>query len=126
MDPLDSTSRILNREILGDEHYETAQRILVDKIAERPEDPRLHSSLGVAYAGLGLKEKAITEGLQGRLLDLARIYSMVGEYDLAIDKLEDMLDIPGELSIPWINLDTAWDPLRDHPRFRKLIEQGSN
>jgi len=111
---------------LEQSNYETAQRILVDKIAERPEDPRLHSSLGVAYAGLGLKEKAITEGLQGRLLDLARIYSMVGEYDLAIDKLEDMLDIPGELSIPWINLDTAWDPLRDHPRFQKLIEQGNN
>jgi len=27
VDPLDSTSRILNREILGDEHYETAQRV---------------------------------------------------------------------------------------------------
>ena len=27
VDPLDSTSRILNREILGDEHYHTAQRV---------------------------------------------------------------------------------------------------
>ncbi|MCG8307333.1 MAG: F0F1 ATP synthase subunit beta [Cytophagales bacterium] len=27
VDPLDSTSRILNREVLGDEHYETAQRV---------------------------------------------------------------------------------------------------
>jgi len=27
VDPLDSTSRILNREILGDEHYDTAQRV---------------------------------------------------------------------------------------------------
>jgi F-type H+-transporting ATPase subunit beta len=27
VDPLDSTSRILNREVLGDEHYDTAQRV---------------------------------------------------------------------------------------------------
>jgi len=27
VDPLDSTSRILSREILGDEHYDTAQRV---------------------------------------------------------------------------------------------------
>ena len=27
VDPLDSTSRILNREILGDEHYDTSQRV---------------------------------------------------------------------------------------------------
>lgn len=27
VDPLDSTSRILNREILGDDHYDTAQRV---------------------------------------------------------------------------------------------------
>jgi len=109
---------------LEQSNYETAQKILIDKIAERPGDPRLHSSLGIAYAGLGLKEEAITEGLQGRLLDLARIYSMVGDYDLSIDKLEDLLDIPGELSIHWINLDPAWDPLRDHPRFKELVEAG--
>ena len=28
VDPLDSTSRILNREVLGDEHYDTAQRVI--------------------------------------------------------------------------------------------------
>jgi F-type H+-transporting ATPase subunit beta len=28
VDPLDSTSRILSREILGDEHYDTAQRVI--------------------------------------------------------------------------------------------------
>jgi hypothetical protein len=49
---------------------------------------------------------------------------MVGEYDLAIDKLEYLLDIPGELSIPLIRLDPAWNPLRNHPRFKKLLESG--
>lgn len=36
VDPLDSTSRILNREILGDEHYDTAQRVkeIIQRYAE--------------------------------------------------------------------------------------------
>ena len=99
--------------------YQSARSILESKITEHPEDPRLHGSIGIAYAGLGLKEEAITEGLQGRWLDLARIYCMVGKYDLAIDKLAVLLEVPGELSIPWIKPDPAWDPLRNDPRLKK-------
>ena len=57
-----------------------------------------------------------------RLEDLARIYVMVGEYDEAINQLEYLLSIPGPFSIPLLQLDPAWDPLRNHPRFKKLIE----
>ncbi len=54
--------------------------------------------------------------------DLARIYVMVGEYDSAIDQLDFLLSRPGELSIPLLQLDPTWNPLRDHPRFQKLLE----
>jgi len=47
---------------------------------------------------------------------------MVGEYDLAIEQLEYLLLIPGDLSIPLLRLDPSWYPLRNHPRFKKLIE----
>ena len=57
-----------------------------------------------------------------RVENLARIYVMVGEYDLAIEQLEYLLSIPSELSIPLLQLDPAWDPLRDHPLFKKLLE----
>lgn len=118
-------------------YYESARNILESKIQERPEDARLHSSLGIAYAGLGRKQDAIREGKLAvellpvardawkglyRIEDLARIYVMVGEFDAAIDQLEYLLSIPGELSIPLLRLDPAWDPLRDHPRFKKLLE----
>jgi len=53
--------------------------------------------------------------------DLAIIYTMVGEYEAAIDKLAYLLSIPGDLSVPWLKLDPAWDPLREHPRFRGLV-----
>ncbi len=120
-------------------YYESARIILEAKIKELPEDSRFHSSLGLAYAGLGLKDDAIREGeLATQLLpvskdawrgafridDLARIYVMVGEFDAAIEKLEFLLDIPSELTVPLLRLDPAWDPLRDQPRFKKLVEAG--
>jgi tetratricopeptide (TPR) repeat protein len=122
---------------LQETHYESARNILEIKIQEQPDDERFHSSLGIAYAGLGRKKHAISEGERGvellpiskdawrgqyRLEDLARIYVMVGEFDTAIEKIEHLLFIPGEMSIPLLKLDPAWDPIRDHPRFKKLIE----
>ncbi len=59
-----------------------------------------------------------------RVDDLARIYVMVGQFDAAIDQLEFLLSIPSRLSIPLLRLNPAWDPLREHPRFKKLIEAG--
>ncbi len=59
-----------------------------------------------------------------RVEDLARIYVTVGEFDAAIDQIEFLLSVPGEMSIPLLRLDPAWDPLRDHPRFKKLLEKG--
>jgi serine/threonine-protein kinase len=128
----------MNKKDLEQANYESARSILETKIDERPEHARFHSALGVAYAGLGRKEDAVREGklavemlpvskeaMRGpyRLEDLARIYVMVGEYDDAIDTIEYLLSRPGLLSIPLIRLDPAWAPLRDHPRFKKLIKE---
>ena len=57
-----------------------------------------------------------------RVEDLARIYVIVGESDAAIDQLEFLLSAPGGMSIPLLGLDPAWNALRNHPRFKKLIE----
>ena len=108
-------------------------------IASEPSDPRYYSALGVAYAGLGRKEDAIREGKRGadmmpvsreskqgppRREELARIYVLVGEYDEAIDELEYLLSIPASpVRAPLLRIDPTWDPLRDHPRFQKLLEQ---
>ncbi len=118
--------------------YDSARVMLWSKLKEFPNDARMHSSLGIVYAGLGEKEKAIREGERGvellpvskeawngfyREVDLAKIYTMVGKYDLAIEKLDYLLSIPGELSVPYIKIDPVWKPLRSDPRFEKVLEK---
>ncbi|MBN2131735.1 MAG: protein kinase [Sedimentisphaerales bacterium] len=127
----------INNNEMAKTHYEAARNILEARIQEQPEDARLHTSLGIAYAGLGRREEAIREGKAGvdllpvtkeawrglyRVEYLARIFVMIGEYNMAIDQIEFLLSVPGELSVPLLRLDPVWTPLRDHPRFKKLLE----
>ena len=56
-------------------------------------------------------------------MTLAEIYSMLGEQDAAIDHLEVLLSIPSHISVPLLKIDPQWDPLREHPRFRALVEK---
>jgi hypothetical protein len=57
-----------------------------------------------------------------RVLDLARIYVMVGEYEAAIDQIEYLLSIPAPISGALLRVDPFWDPLRSYARFQALVE----
>ncbi|MCK4578881.1 MAG: tetratricopeptide repeat protein, partial [Candidatus Marinimicrobia bacterium] len=118
--------------------YEAAESVLEIEVKRWPEDPRLHSSLGIVYAALGRPHEAIREGKQATELlpvskdafyglpyaiDLAHIYTLAGEYDAALDQIEYLLSIPSWISIPWLQIDPRWDPLRELPRFQKLVEK---
>ena len=108
-----------------------------DVLRKDPEDLDGLLRLGMAYAGLGKKEKAIEKALEAvellplskdalaganLLSGLAQIYVKVGEYDKAIDQLDLLLSIPSRITEHTLRLDPTWDPLREHPRFIKLIE----
>jgi predicted Zn-dependent protease len=41
------------------EHFNSAHIFLENKIKEQPDDSRFYSTLGIAYAGLGLKDRAV-------------------------------------------------------------------
>jgi len=131
---------LMGNQQLEQANYESARGILETKIQQQPKDARFHSSLGIVYAGLGRKDDAIREGKLAmellpvtkeawrgcyRVEDLARIYVMVGEFDAAIDQLEFLLSVPAEMSVPLLKLDPVWAPLRDHHRFKKLLEGGN-
>jgi hypothetical protein len=53
---------------------------------------------------------------------LARIYTVTGEYDKAIEQLEALLKIPYYLSPGWLRIDPTFDPLRNNPRFKRLLD----
>jgi serine/threonine-protein kinase len=55
-------------------------------------------------------------------ITLARILAHFDEHDRAIDILEQELPTPSWLSVPMLEVDPIWDPLRDHPRFQALLE----
>ncbi len=122
-------------------YYDSARSMLESKIQQRPDDARFRSALGIACAGLGRKEDAIREGELAvellpmskeawrgawRVEELARIYTMVGEYDAAIDQLESLLAVPSNTAVPMLRIDPTWDPLREHPRFQALLAKYEN
>ena len=93
--------------------------------------------LGLAQAYAGRKDVAIRLGLRGVSLgpvsvdaqvgpyfmqQLARIYVLTGQPDKAIDQLETLLRIPYVVSRAWLRIDPNFDPIRNHPRFKKLVE----
>jgi serine/threonine-protein kinase len=117
--------------------FESALIPLEREMAERPDDARIHSALGVVYASLGRKDEAIKEGQTGvelypvsrdamhgpELVEaLAEIYMLIGDYEVALDKVEYLMSIPQGLSAPLLQIDPKWDLLRDHPRFKRLLE----
>ncbi|MBA7658449.1 MAG: tetratricopeptide repeat protein [Calditrichaeota bacterium] len=119
-------------------YYDSARVLVEAGLKEDPVNPGYYSDLGIACAGLGRKEEALRAGQKGvallpisqdalrgytREVDLAIIYTMVSENEAAIDKLAYLLSIPGDLSVPLLKLDPTWDPLREHPRFKALVEK---
>src|ERR1035437_1340582 len=131
---------LMNKPELEHACWDSARIFLQRKMVNMPDDPRLFSSLGIVYAGLGLKERAIEAGRRGvelmpinkeayrgvfRAEDLALIYVMVGKYDDAIKQIKYLLSIPGFLSTKILELDPRWAPLRNRPEFKKMMESYS-
>jgi serine/threonine-protein kinase len=118
--------------------YETARGLLEAEVAASPEDPRLRSSLGIVYAVQGRREEAVREGklacdLLPRskdgfyylpyVIDLAHIYTILGDNEAALEQLEYLLGNPSWISAPFLRMDPRWDPLHGDPRFAELLEK---
>ncbi len=122
---------------LSRQYADSAIAELILKIKESPDDERYFSALGFAYAYKGENIKAIEnaqkalklkplklDAWQGQAMEmnLAKIYTLTGEYDLALDKIEFLLTIPGDFSVPFLKINPMYDKLRPLPRFQKILE----
>ncbi|MBA3881440.1 MAG: tetratricopeptide repeat protein [Chthoniobacterales bacterium] len=118
--------------------YEQARAIAEQALAVSPGDAARHSLLGLIDAGLGRSEEAVSEGtravqilpesvdaMDGPLLTiaLARIHTVVTNHDRALELLEHSHSTPSGITTSELRVDPTWDPLRQNPRFEKLIEQ---
>jgi TolB-like protein len=88
-------------------------------------------------ASMGNKEKAMEEAraacalspldkdaLEGALqkTNLARVYALTGERDLALEELATVSKLPGGPSFGELKLYPEWDSLRDDSRFQKILD----
>jgi TolB-like protein/Tfp pilus assembly protein PilF len=142
------------QEVAGDhagaqESWRQARRELEPFLKEQPDNYSLIGDLALTNMGLGdkvaalaLSERAIAvnpiekDAIVGPIPIeiLARVAARMGEPDRAIAALQKLLSIPyaGTLAagIPLtpalLRLDPMFDPLRNDPRFQKLVEGGAS
>jgi TolB-like protein/class 3 adenylate cyclase/Tfp pilus assembly protein PilF len=102
-----------------------------------PVDSRtLGCFLAWAYAGLGEQQAALEEAkravadYRGDILAypfaeqwLAAVEAQCGDLDSAMAILPHLLEVPAGLTRGQLRIDPVWDPLRNDPRFQKLITE---
>ena len=93
------------------------------------------SNLALAYAGLGDKEKALEQARQS-VTDykndavvrpaseswLAKIQARFGDADSALTALERLVKVPAGVTPGDLRFSPFLDPLRNHPRFQRLLD----
>jgi tetratricopeptide (TPR) repeat protein len=107
-------------------------------VREQPDYAEALSVLGIADAALGRTEEAVRAGRRAAelfpvtkdavmgaeiLRNLAITYAWVGEKDLAIKQLEELLPLYGPISYGQLQLHPWWDPLRGDARFERIVEE---
>ena len=117
-------------------YAEEARASYEKQVRDTPDNAQLRALHGLSLAYLGRKEDAIREGRKAVELEpisksasagpyyqqlLARIYTLVGEPEKAIDALEPLLEIHYLLSPRWLAINPYYEPLRQNPRFQKLV-----
>jgi tetratricopeptide (TPR) repeat protein len=117
----------------------TSARAEMSKLVDQqPDYAEALSVLGMSDAALGRREEALAKGRRAVelvsitkdamtgaeiLRNLAITYAWAGENDLAVEQLEEVVDIPSPISYGQLRLHPWWDPLRGDPRFDKLVEK---
>ena len=123
--------------------FESAWPAIEKLVKDSPQDGTRRAQLGLLYAFLGRKEDALREGkqamelktithdvIEGAVVEAfyALICARLGMNDEAISRIERLLKTPfaidyddASISLSDLRQRWEWDPLRNDPRFQKII-----
>ena len=119
---------------------EITQALSKVDVDARASGDELHSSLGVAYAGLGDAPRAVSEGQKGmemrttsedpfegpvREEEMAQIYALLGDADGALPILRKWIHVPSanDITPALLRVNPIWDPIRNDARFQELVAE---
>src|SRR5438132_4225638 len=120
--------------------FASARAEMAKLVDEQPEYAQALSVLGMSEAGLGNRHDAVQhsrradelfpvakDGKTGgeNLRNSAINFALAGQKDPALERLEEVVRIPGPISYGQLHLHPWWDPLRDDPRFERLVAQAA-
>ncbi|RLD34600.1 MAG: hypothetical protein DRI83_07835 [Bacteroidetes bacterium] len=119
-------------------YFDSARVHIENRIRENPREQSYRSMIGHVYARLGMNKKAIAEGILAtqlmpqtldnwsgyeRQLDLARIYSLTEENELALEKIDYLLSTPGNFTKIMLEVEPVFENLRDLPAYTEIMEK---
>jgi TolB-like protein/Tfp pilus assembly protein PilF len=111
---------------------------LDQKVQKAPENASLLSQLSVVDALLNNKEVAISEAkraielspiskdaVDGRSIEvnLVVVYAWTNELSVAFEKLSSLTKVPNGIFYGQLKRDPYWEPLRQDPRYDKLLDE---
>jgi tetratricopeptide (TPR) repeat protein len=111
---------------------------LEKKIEQSPNDPKFNSALGLAYAGLRDKEKALFYGRKALefaptsreavdapflVMDFAEILMIFDQNEDAIEQLKFLISIPGFVSTAYYEVDPLWKPLFEDKSVEEVFQK---
>ena len=118
-------------------YYDSALAFYVKRLKVDHENATDYIQIGYAYAGLKEFSKAIEAGKKAikfstdilnksdKLIELAEIYIMCGDYNNCFRQIDELLKNPSNLSVKLLMLDPVWKPIINKPEFIKLINSYS-
>ena len=130
--------KTLHDEAAAQAAFLKAKTVVKAQLKQSPDDAKIHAQSAKVLACLGEKEAALVEGQRAMELlpetkdafigpqitaAVAEVHAILGDNAHAIDILEGLLSRPSWVAVEGLKVDPVWDPLRNDPRFRELLNK---
>jgi tetratricopeptide (TPR) repeat protein len=129
-------SKYLGKQSQAASYFDSAMVQYENDLDRDPHNALPHSVIGIIYAATGRRDNALAEAEKAKelfdnniynesrdLINIAKIFTLAGEYDQAFSTLEYLLKTPSIFSVQILKLDPAWDPLRNRPEYKRLMAE---